>query len=223
MDVAAGCVDDLRRAAKEIAGDDGAADSIGEGDVLFVLAELASADEDRTGAGLNGGAIAVAAPLHESAVAETDGSVPGDFRNLIAGAPEGAVAEADHAMMRGTDFDHGGIGSVERSEFGIRDEQGILRALFDEDCAVAVVCSDSEKVAIAFSGIGGDEFVAQVVAVAEGIEDILPIGTTEDEGLAILHLPVVNRAVRIPPGIEVNVLDPADVVDGATKIPRRMG
>jgi hypothetical protein len=43
--VAVGCVRDPGHPAEEIASDDGAADFHAEGDVLLVLAELASANE----------------------------------------------------------------------------------------------------------------------------------------------------------------------------------
>ncbi len=53
-----------------------------------------------------------------------------------------------------------------------------------------------------------------MVAEAEGVEDVLPIAPREEECLAVVHLPLEELGLHAPPGIEMDVLDAADVVDG---------
>src|SRR5205814_746464 len=70
------------------------------------------------------------------------------------------------------------------------------------------------EVAIAEAGLRLEEFVADVVAEVEGVEDVLPVRPAEHKRLAVLLLPLEEFPLHAPPRIEVDVLDPPDVVDG---------
>jgi len=84
---------------------------------------------------------------------------------------------------------------VKRSELPVRNEKPVGRALLYQDSAIAIVGSDAKEVAITFPRVCFYEFVSDTVTKTEGIEHILPIGTTEDKGFAVGRLPLVNRAV----------------------------
>ena len=62
-------------------------------------------------------------------------------------------------------------------------------------------------------GLALHEAVAGVIAEAEGVEHVLPVGPAEDERVAVLHLPAEQLRLHAPPRVEMDVLDPADVVD----------
>ena len=106
---------------------------------------------------------------------------------------------------------------MERDELAIGDEQAEWCALVDDEGGLAVIGADSEKVAVALACSGLDESVADVIAETEGVVDVLPVGLAKDEGLAVLHLPLEQFGLNTPPGIEMDVFDASNVVDGVDK------
>jgi len=56
-----------------------------------------------------------------------------------------------------------------------------------------------------------------MISKAECVQNVLPVSSSENECFPVLHLPVVYRAVRTPPRVEVNVLDTSNIVDGIHK------
>src|ERR1700737_2233167 len=52
-----------------------------------------------------------------------------------------------------------------------------------------------------------------MVSKTECVEHVLPVRTAEGKCLPILRLPIVGFTVRAPPRIEMNILDPANIVD----------
>ena len=82
-------------ARDEVIADHGPAHVFAQLDLRFVFLELAAADQHAAALDLDrGAALALVVPLHEGAIAEADGSVAGDARDLIARAPEGTVDES---------------------------------------------------------------------------------------------------------------------------------
>ena len=80
----------------------------------FVFAEFATTHQKRSAVRLDRiTAFFFAIPLHEGAIAETDGPFAGDFRDLVAGSPKSAIYHPDAARVAGFDADHSGIGTVE--------------------------------------------------------------------------------------------------------------
>ena len=102
---------------------------------------------------------------------------------------------------------------MEGDELAVRDEQPHRRAVLDDQRRVAIVGADAEEVAVAEAGSSLDELVADVVAEAEGVQDVLPVAAPEDERLAVLLLPLEQARTCAPPGVEVDVLDTPDVVN----------
>ena len=111
-------------------------------------------------------------------------------------------------------LDHRRVGAVEGDELAVGDQQRRTGAVCSTTTdGVAIVGADAQEVAVAGARLGLDELVADVVAEAERVEHVLPVGPAEDERLAVLHLPVEQLGPHAPPRVEVDVLDPADVVD----------
>ena len=89
--------------------------------------------------------------------------------------------------------------------------------MFHKDSAIAIVGTDAQEVAITFTRSRVHELVANVISEAEGIQDIFPICALENEGFSVLRLPLIDGAAPTPPGIEVNILDATDVIDGVNE------
>src|SRR5579863_4823986 len=118
--------------------------------MLLLLAELATPDQDAPRGCLNRCPVCFFPPLNKRAIAEADSPLPADSRNLIAWPPECAVAYAHNPFVCWAHFNHGGIVTTERSEFGVGDQQSILCGLLDQDGAVAVIRTDSQEIAVTF-------------------------------------------------------------------------
>ena len=214
-DVSLAVVGDLRLAAEDVAGDHGPLNVLAQLDLGLVLAEFAAAHEERAAGGFDGGSpLLLAVPLGEGAVAETDRPFARHTGDLAARSPERAVGEADASRVGLGHLDHGRIGALEGDELAVGDQEAVRGTLLDENGGCAGVGAQTQKVAVAFAGLGPDELVADVVAEAEGIEHVLPVAAAEDKGLAVLELPLEELGFRAPPGVEVDVFDPSDVVDG---------
>ncbi len=205
LHVLGGGVPDLSLPGEQIARDHSAIHTRTQRDMRLVLAKIASADQCASTGNLNRRTIFL--PLHESAVAETN-RAPGDLRDLVARSPERAVAESDHAFVTGKHLHHGGVFTMERSEFAVRDQQSIRCALFHQDRAIAVIRTDAEKIAVTFSRFRVHELVAYVVSEAERVQHVFPICAAEEKRFAVLGLPLVHPATPVPPRIEVDILNP---------------
>jgi hypothetical protein len=70
------------------------------------------------------------------------------------------------------------------------------------------------KFPFADAAVALDEPIAHLVAEAERVVDVLPVGAAEEERLSVFHLPLEQPGLHAPPWIEVNVFDASDVVDG---------
>ena len=99
------------------------------------------------------------------------------------------------------------------SALAISNPNSGLCALLYKNRTITIIGPNAKEIPIAFTRGGSHEFVSHAVAEAEGIEHILPIRAAEDKRFAIFGLPSIDRAVRVPPRVEVHVLDPANIVD----------
>src|SRR5262249_28930316 len=207
-------VGDARRPPEEVVADHGAADALAQLDLRLVLLKLAPAHQDAAALHAQGRAtLPLAVPLHERAIAEADRAATGDPRDLVARPPERAVDEPHRPSVRGRDDDHGRVRAAERDELAVGDQDADRRARVHRHGRVAVVGPNAQEVAVAQAFLGLEESVTDAIAVTERVEDILPIGPPEDERLAVLHLPLEQLGAHAPPGVEVDILDAADVVD----------
>ena len=68
-----------------------------------------------------------------------------------------------------------------------------------------------ELIAVAHAGFGFDELVADTVAEAKGVEDVLPVAAAKNERFSVLLLPLKQRGCHAPPGIKMYVFDSADI------------
>src|SRR3954466_8305620 len=98
-------------------------------------------------------------------------------------------------------------------EFAIGYEQGHGRRVFDYDSGKTIIRADAEEVAIAHSRASLDEFVAHIVSEAKGVVHILPIAPANDKSFAVFLLPFEQLRLHAPPGIEMDVFNPADIVN----------
>ena len=88
-----------------------------------------------------------------------------------------------------------GSGPWKETNSPLEMSSAIGRAVLDDQRGVAIIGADAQEVAVADAGGGLDELVADVVAEAEGVEDVLPVAAAEDERLAVLLLPAGTGAV----------------------------
>ncbi len=153
------------------------------------------------------------APLHKGAVTETDGADP--VKNGIAArrSPEGAVHKTDRAGVGLFHADHGGVGPVKGNKLAVGDENTHGRALFNNQGRITVICADAHKIAVRTASFRPDELVSHVIAEAEGVMYIMPVGLSEDKPCAVFHLPLVHLCVQGPPGIPVNIFDASDIIN----------
>jgi hypothetical protein len=182
--------------------------------MLFPLAKFTAMNQDAAGSSLNRSPISVLSPLQKCAIAEANGTLTINLRNLLARSPKSAVADADNSFVRSANFDHGWIIAMKRSKFSIRDEESIRSGLLDKDGAIAIISANSKEISIAAAGRCFYKLVPDTIAEAKCVEHILPIGTAKDECFAIFGLPLIDHAVRIPPRVEMDILDAANVIDG---------
>lgn len=178
----------------------------------LVLAEFAPTYQYTAGTNLDRCAIFIA-PLNKGAVTKADRTFSANFRDLMTRAPERTVTEADDTMVGSENLHRRWIIAMEGSEFPVGNEQPVCCTLLNHDCAIAVIGADAQEVSVAFAGWGWNEFVTDVVAETERVQNILPIGPAKNERFAVFGLPLIYAAVAVPPGIEMNILDASDVVD----------
>ena len=103
----------------------------------LALPEFTSPDQNASGLDLNGRAIL--SQLNERAVAESNRSRARDFGDLVARTPKRTVAETNNPAVRLLHFHHGGIVSMKRSKFPIRDQEAVGRALLCQNRSVAII------------------------------------------------------------------------------------
>lgn len=90
---------DLRSSGEEIAGYDSALDIFTKQNMRFVLKKLAPTQQNASRRNLNCGTFSFFAPLHKSAVVQSDRTGSRYFCNLIAWPPEGAIADPDDSTI----------------------------------------------------------------------------------------------------------------------------
>ena len=71
----------------------------------------------------------------------------------------------------------------------------------------------AKKVPVAHAVVAAAELVANSISVAERIDDVMPVGSLEDERLAVFKLPLEELGAHAPPWIEVNVFDSTNIVN----------
>src|ERR1039458_9626734 len=176
--------------------------------------KLAPADQD--GAAIDLQRVApfmVAVPLHEGAVAKPHRALARDFRNLVAGPPKGAVHKSQTPRVIGVHAHHRRVGAVEGDELAIRNEHPERSTVLHNQGGVTIIRANAEEIAIAQAASGLYELIANVIAKAKGVEDVLPVTSTEDKGLPMRLLPLEQARLYAPPGVEMHVLDTSDVED----------
>lgn len=207
-------VDDSDRAGHEVVSDDSTPDTVAQLDLGFGFPELATANNNGTAVGLD----CVAAffwfvPLNKRAIAKSDRTTASYSSDLIARSPERAVDKPHSAAVSALDFDHGWVGSMERHEFTVGNQQAERGGFLYDDGGVTIIGAYAEEIAVAHSSAGPDEVVADRVPEAERVEDVLPVSAPESEGNAVGHLPSEQLGFCAPPGVEMDVFDSADVID----------
>ena len=201
-------------ARQNVIGDHGSAHAFTQFDLGFVFLEFTTADQNGAARGLDRMATFLfLVPLHEGAVAEADGPFTRHFGNLIARTPEGAIHETDRSGVGFADADHGRIWSMERNEFAVGNQQAKTGGIVNHHRGETIVRANPKEISVTYACPGLDELVTNAVPEAKRVIDILPIAASEDEGLAVLLLPLQQFRLVAPPGVEVDILDPANVVD----------
>ena len=99
-------------------------------------------------------------------------------------------------------------------ELAVGNEQAHRGAIIHLHGGVAIIRPDAQKIAVANTGVGFDEFVPGMIAKAKRVEDVLPVAACKDKRFPMLLLPLKQTRLLTPPRIEVDVFDAADVVDG---------
>ena len=207
-------VRDTGFAVEDIVRDDCPPNLLSQLDLRFVGLELTAADQNGAAGHLQRvTSFIVAIPLHEGAIAEAHRTLARDFRNLVAGPPKGAVHKAHAAGVGGLHAHHRGIGAVEGDELAVGDQQRKRSAVLHDHGGVTIIRADAQEIPVAEASRGLDELVADVIAKAKGVEDVLPVAAAEDKRLPVRLLLVEQARFHAPPRVEMHVLDPPDVVD----------
>ena len=153
-------------------------------------------------------------PVAKSAIGQSDRARAGDFGDLIARPPKGAIGKAHRAPVAGADHHHRWVRPVKGGEFPVGDQQAKGRALLDQHRRAAIIGPDPQEISVALAARRLDELVAGFVAETKRVQHIFPVAAPKDEGLAVGHLPLIGRRVgAAPPGIEMDVLQAANVVN----------
>src|ERR1039458_1661133 len=211
-------VGNTRFSGEHIPGNDRAPDLPAQFDLWFVFAKFAAVHQQRSAVRLNGAAaFLVPIPLHKSAVAEADGAASGDFCNLVAWPPEGAIHETHHGHVVGFHPNHGWIGAVEGRELTTGNQQAKDGGIFNVNRGETIIRADAEEISIALPRLRIDELVAGVIAKTKGVEDIFPVRASEHERLAVFLLPLKQFRLHAPPRVEMDILDASNVVNGDRK------
>ena len=114
---------DSRRARDEVVCNYGAFGRRFHFDLVFIHLEVASSNHNGTSVDLDrGNALISAVPLAEFTVAEADGPISGNSRDLLAWSPEGAVTEAYGAVILFFDNDFRRIFALHCDEFAVRNQ-----------------------------------------------------------------------------------------------------
>ncbi|OQB30265.1 MAG: hypothetical protein BWY09_02993 [Candidatus Hydrogenedentes bacterium ADurb.Bin179] len=113
--------------------------------------------------------------------------------------------------------DHGRIGPVKGNKLAVGDENTHGCALLDDQRGITIIRANAKEIAVGAAALRLDELVAHVIAEAEGVMHIMPVGFPEDEPRAVFHLPLVHLCVQGPPGIPVNIFDAPDIINGVHK------
>jgi hypothetical protein len=98
LEILRGEISNLGRPSEQVSRDYSTIYLLSKRDMRLVLTEFAPTYQYTAGADLDRCAIFIS-PLNKSAVAKADRTFSADFRDLMTGAPERAVTEADDPMI----------------------------------------------------------------------------------------------------------------------------
>ena len=133
--------------------------------------------------------------------------------------PERTVCQTHLTFRERADFQTDGVRAAPATDkFAIRDEQTIRLRLFHHDGALAGVRAEAEKVSVLAAILRFREFVADAVAEAERVENVLPVGARELERDALRVDPFAERIIRFVVNAERPEVDVFDVADVAAHV-----
>src|SRR5213078_3936396 len=117
------------------------------------------------------------------------------------------------ARIGRADTNHRWVRSMEGDKFTIRNEQTVGSGVFDCQRGETIVRPDAEEVSVTYASLGLNEFVTNVIAEAKCVEDVLPVAAAKDKRFPMLLLPLKQFGLHAPPRIEMDVFNPADVIN----------
>ena len=124
-------------------------------------------------------------PVYKVALNKADIAIPRYPCYLISRSPEGAVIELNCAAVLRTDYDLNRIIRTHTDELPVSDQKAIGRRFIHDYGVLRAVGSYTQKIAVTPALFCADKVIADIIPIAECIQDIFPVGSTEYKRFAL--------------------------------------